>query len=49
MQNNENPIAKQSTFILAAKYSKSNKNEIYSCMPRSIEMDDISYDSYTLL
>ena len=40
---------KQSTFILDAKYSELDKKQIYSCIPRSQEMDDTSYDHYTLL
>ena len=40
---------KQNTFILEAKYSKLDKKQIYSCIPRSREAQDISYDGYTLL
>ena len=40
---------KQNTFILEAKYSKLDKKQIYSCIPRSQEMDDTSYDHYRLL
>ena len=42
-------VAKKNTFILDAKFSQIQKEEIYSCLPRSKEMDDISYDKYTAL
>ena len=42
-------MQKQSTFILDAKFSQLDKKQIYSCIPRSQEMDDTSYDNYTLL
>ena len=40
---------KQNTFVLDANFSSSQKEEIYSCIPRSREEKDISYDNYTLL
>jgi hypothetical protein len=40
---------KQNTFVLDANFSSSQKEEIYSCIPRSREAQDISYDGYTLL
>jgi hypothetical protein len=49
MQTKNKQFGKQNTFVLGANFSELKKEEIYSCIPRSREEKDISYDNYTLL
>ena len=49
MENKNKLIEKQNTFVLDANFSQFQKEEIYSCIPRSREEQDISYDGYKLL